>query len=290
MNTLSKTYNTPFIASLVLGSVLMAGCAEDSATKAANTAPAEVAKVESTQNDLVESIKGIDKFNAYTQQFTEETTITKPHATGHVGNNFFTHWKDGGAASLTMDLEGNFSVSWEGGGYNYVGGPGWHNGDKDRVIGFRFDNDDGANYLTLYGWGYDKEMPKSDPAHLVEYYILQRWTHDPSRDGELGVTFTSAGTEYTTYRTIREEKPSVNSISTFYQYWSLPSKQVDLGQEGKIIFADHVKAWEESGWVLPNMDNFDASDDPTYQVVAVEVFNPANSGTATGRVWDATEQ
>ncbi|HSX50155.1 MAG TPA: glycoside hydrolase family 11 protein, partial [Cellvibrio sp.] len=81
---------------------------------------------------------GIEKFNAYTQKFTGNTTITQNHATGHVGNFFFTHWKDGGAASLTMSTDGSFSVSWQGGGYNYVGGPGWHYGDKNRVIGYRF--------------------------------------------------------------------------------------------------------------------------------------------------------
>lgn len=35
------------------------------------------------------------------------------------------------------------------------------------------------------------------------------------------------------------------------------------------------------------MNNFDASDDPTYQVLAVEVFLVEKSGTASGRVWDA---
>jgi hypothetical protein len=36
------------------------------------------------------------------------------------------------------------------------------------------------------------------------------------------------------------------------------------------------------------MNNLDASDDPTYQVLAVEVFNPGSNGTAAGRVWNAT--
>jgi endo-1,4-beta-xylanase len=142
----------------------------------------------------------------------------------------------------------------------------------------------------LYGWGYDKNMPKDDPAHLVEYYILQRWTHDPSSNGELGKTFVSDGVEYTTFRTIRTQKPSINSTSTFYQYWSRPSSQRELGKDYKIVFADHVKAWEDTGWIIPNMNNFDASDDPSYQVMAVEVFNPANDGQASGRVWDANKQ
>lgn len=234
------------------------------------------------------STEGISKFKAYTQRFSDTALLTQNHATGHVGDIFFTHWKDGGETSLTLSPAGEFKVTWQGGGYNYVGGPGWHYGDKDRVIGYRFNEESGASYITLYGWGYDKDMPKDDPAHLVEYYILQRWTYDPSKDGIYGTTFISDGIEYTTYRSVREQKPSINNTSTFYQYWSKPSEPMPLGQDHKIIFADHVKAWEESGWIIPNMNNFDASDDPTYQVMAVEVFNPPKDGEASGRVWDAT--
>ena len=230
------------------------------------------------------------KYSAYTQRFDERTQMTSNHATGHVGEYFFTHWKDGGSTSLTMDPTGEFSVTWQGGGYNYVGGPGWHYGDEDRVIGFRLDEDSGASYVTLYGWGYDKDMPKSNPAHMVEYYILQRWTFDPSQSGTYGKTFVSDGVEYTTYRSTRNQQPSINGPSTFYQYWSKPSQQVPFGQDRKIIFADHVKAWADTGWLLPDMNNLDASDDPTYQVMAVEVFNPGSGGTAAGQVWDATPQ
>lgn len=233
-------------------------------------------------------VSGIEKYQAYTEKFSETALLTQNHATGHVGDLFFTHWKDGGSTSLTLNTDGAFSVSWEGGGYNYVGGPGWHFGDKDRVIGYRFNEDSGASYITLYGWGYDQNMPSSNPAHLVEYYILQRWTYDPSKDGTYGKTFVSNGIEYSTYRSIREQKPSINGTTTFYQYWSKPTKQRPLGEDNEIVFADHVKAWADTGWILPNMNNFNASDDPTYQVMAVEVFNPRANGTASGRVWDAT--
>lgn len=236
------------------------------------------------------AVPNIDKFEAYTQRFPDSLVMTDSHATGHVGDFFFTHWKDGGDTSLTLDKDGRFSVTWEGGRYNYVGGPGWHYGDKDRVIGYRFDEDSGASYITLYGWGYDKNMPASDPAHLVEYYILQRWTYDPSQNATYGKTFVSNGVEYSTYRSIREEKPSINSPATFYQYWSKPTEQRELGKDYEIIFADHVQAWADTGWIIPNMDNFDASDDPTYQVMAVEVFYPPTDGTASGQVWDATPQ
>ncbi|MGO2405074.1 MULTISPECIES: glycoside hydrolase family 11 protein [Vibrio] len=240
--------------------------------------------------EALTTTNSIEKYSAYTQRYSKPTLIEHQHATGHVGNYFFTHWKDAGATSLLLEPNGSFNVKWQGGGYNYVGGPGWHFGKEDRVIGYRFNEDSGASYITLYGWGYDKTMPKSDPAHLVEYYILQRWTYDPSQDGVYGKTFVSNGIEYSTYRSIREKKPSINGTSTFYQYWSKPTHQQSLGEDHKIIFADHVKAWAESGWNIPNMNNFDASDDPTYQVMAVEVFNPAQDGTASGRVWDATTE
>jgi endo-1,4-beta-xylanase len=236
----------------------------------------------------VTTATGITKFKAYTQKFPDKALLTQNHATGHVGDFFFTHWKDGGAASLDLKSDGAFSVSWQGGGYNYVGGPGWHYGDKNRVIGYRFNEDSGASYITLYGWGYDKTIPTSNPAHLVEYYILQRWSYDPSQNAVYGKTFVSNGIEYSTYRSIREQKPSINNITTFYQYWSKPTQQRPLGEDNAIVFADHVKAWADTGWVLPNTNNTDASDDPTYQVMAVEVFNPGKDGTASGRVWDAT--
>ena len=50
-------------------------------------------------------------------------------------------------------------------------------------------------------------MPVNNPAHLVEYYILQRWTYDPSKDGVYSKTFVSNGVEYSTYRSIREQSP-----------------------------------------------------------------------------------
>ncbi|HMU66953.1 MAG TPA: glycoside hydrolase family 11 protein, partial [Cellvibrionaceae bacterium] len=176
-------------------------------------APVAQSPAASQESGKTSTSVGIEKFQAYTQKFNQKTLITQNHATGHIGNLFFTHWKDSGAASLNMDTDGAFSVSWQGGGYNYVGGPGWHYGDKNRVIGYRFNEDSGASYITLYGWGYDKTMPTTNPAHLVEYYILQRWTYDPSKDGVYGKTFVSNGVEYSTYRSIREQKPSINGIT-----------------------------------------------------------------------------
>ena len=274
------------LSSCVLLSTLglaLAGCGASSAPDAPKAEAAATAEAATA----TEANSPITKFKAYTQRFSGENLLTQSHATGHVGEVFFTHWKDGGEASFKLDEQGNFKIDWIGGDYNYVGGPGWASCDRNRVIGYRLDEDAGASYVTLYGWGYDKTMDPADPAHLVEYYVIQRGVRTPAQGGEKGVSFVSNGTEYTTYRTVRREKPSINNIATFYQYWSVPKEQMALGVDHTIRFADHVKAWEDSGWTLPNMDNFDASDDPTYQVFAVEVFLVEKSGSATGRVWDA---
>src|SRR5690606_7276534 len=109
---------------ILLAMFALAGCTADQ--KAAATIEADAKASVATQIGA----SAIEKYEAYTQKFSEATVITQNHATGHIGDFFFTHWKDGGAASLSMDTDGAFSVSWQGGGYNYVGGPGWHFGDK----------------------------------------------------------------------------------------------------------------------------------------------------------------
>ncbi|MCR6653898.1 MAG: glycoside hydrolase family 11 protein [Cellvibrionaceae bacterium] len=276
--------NTTLACALLLG---ITGCQRESAPPASTAPDAVQAQPSASSTDS--SKPAITKFKAYTQRFSGETLLTQSHATGHVDDMFFTHWKDGGEASFKLDEQGNFTIHWIGGNYNYVGGPGWESGDKNRVIGYNLTEDSGASYVTLYGWGYNKDMDPTDPAHLVEYYVIQRGVRTPAQGGEKGITFVSNGTEYTTYRSVRREKPSINNITTFYQYWSVPKEQMPLGVDHKIIFADHVNAWEQSGWKLPDMDNFDASDDPTYQVFAVEVFLVEKSGTASGRVWDASK-
>jgi hypothetical protein len=232
---------------------------------------------------------GLSAFGCLTEQeapdirtTSQALTITSNHQIGFVGDWFYTHWKDAGTTSQTVNSDGTFSVTWQGGNYNFVGGPGWNNGNVNRKIGYNVSADGGASYITLYGWSRNP---------LVEYYILQRWTYDPSAGATQGTTFTSNGTTWTTYRSQRVNQPSIDGTKTFYQYWSKPSQQKALGQNHEIIFADHVAAWAASGWNLGNLNDLGptpGTSDPTYQVMAVEVFNPASSGTGAGKVWDAT--
>ncbi|HEY7772048.1 MAG TPA: glycoside hydrolase family 11 protein [Marinagarivorans sp.] len=239
---------------------------------------------------VYEPAKDFSKFSAYQGRYEEATTINARHATGHVGDFFFTHWQDRGTTTMDLETNGEFQVNWTSDTGNYVGGPGWHYGDENRVIGTRIDSDSGASFFTIYGWGYNKDQNRSDPYHLVEYYILLRGTYNVlgNPGATRGITFTSNGVEYQTVRSDRNGQASINSTSTFKQYWSIPSQQAGIGETREIIFADHVNAWAENGWPMPDMNNIDASDDPTYQVLAAEVFGINSNGSASGRVWDAT--
>lgn len=90
-----------FKTTLLLATISIAGCtteqkvAENTAVEAKASAASQI------------QANSIGKYKAYTQKFTGNTTITQNHATGHVGNLFFTHRKDSGAASLTMSTDGS---------------------------------------------------------------------------------------------------------------------------------------------------------------------------------------
>ena len=92
----------PLASALILG---LAGCT----TLSASDAPRPHAAA------AVPAKPPITKFKAYTQRFAGETLLIQSHATGHVGDLFFTHWKDGGEASFKLDEQGNFKIDWIGG-------------------------------------------------------------------------------------------------------------------------------------------------------------------------------
>jgi endo-1,4-beta-xylanase len=191
--------------------------------------------------------------------------------TGSHNGFFFTFWKSGGDACMSMGEAGRYSSRYTlASRENLVLGKGWRIGSADRKIGYRAAKfDAGSNsYLTLYGWS-------TDP--LVEYYVVDSWGSAFTPPGEgapvLG-TVTSDGGTYNIYRTQRVQQPSIRGTRTFYQYWSVRSSRRPIGQDSSITFANHVAAWRALGMELGKMN---------YQVMATEGFG-SRGGSAVA-VW-----
>ena len=191
--------------------------------------------------------------------------------TGTHGGYFFTFWKDGGDACITLGEGGAYRTAYRlSPRYNLVTGKGWAKGSASRVVGYNAGQFDPGNnsYLTLYGWS-------TDP--LVEYYVVDSWGtgfRPPGRDGERLGTVESDGGTYEIFRSQRVEKPSIRGAQTFYQYWSVRTERRPLARNSTITFANHVAAWRQHGLELGTMD---------YQVMATEGFG--SDGASNLTVW-----
>jgi endo-1,4-beta-xylanase len=191
--------------------------------------------------------------------------------TGSHNGFFYTFWKSGGDACMSMGEAGHYSSRYNlTGGENLVLGKGWRTGSVGRKIGYRAAKfDAGSNsYLTLYGWS-------TDP--LIEYYVVDSWGSAFTPPGEgapiLGTVISDGGT-YNIYRTQRVQKPSIRGTRTFYQYWSVRTSRRPTGQDSSITFASHVAAWRAHGMTLGKMN---------YQVMATEGFGSRGGSAVT--VW-----
>jgi endo-1,4-beta-xylanase len=199
----------------------------------------------------------------------EELTITT-NQTGTDGTKWYTFWKDGGSVSMGLNGGGNYNVSWASGSYNFVGGKGWSTGSSTRVIGYNagvWSTGSSNAYLCAYGW-------TTNP--LVEYYIVDSWGSWRPPGGTSAGTVTTDGGTYDLYRMQRVQKPSIQGIQTFYQYWSVRQSKRSTGVNSNITFANHKNAWASKGWNLGTHN---------YQVMATEVFNPSSSGSSNISVW-----
>ncbi len=193
------------------------------------------------------------------------------NGTGTHGGFFYTFWKDGGTACMTLGNGGNYSTTWNlSGGRNLVAGKGWQTGSTSRRVGYNAGvwNPGTNSYLTLYGWS-------TNP--LVEYYVVDHWGSQFTPPGggaqSLGTVTTDGGT-YNIYRTQRVNAPSIIGTATFYQYWSVRTSRRGQGTNNTITFANHVNAWRSRGMNLGTMN---------YQVMATEGFGSTGSSNLT--VW-----
>lgn len=192
--------------------------------------------------------------------------------TGTHNGFFFTFWKDGGDACMTLGAAGRYDTRYDlEGRNNLVVGKGWRTGSPSRKIGYNAERfDAGTNsYLTLYGWSVDP---------LVEYYVVESWGTSfkpPGHDSPVLATIVSDGGTYEIYRTERVSQPSIRGRQTFYQYWSVRTDKRSLESPATITFGNHVDAWRKLGLTLGNMD---------YQVMATEGFG--SKGGSAVNVWE----
>lgn len=193
-------------------------------------------------------------------------TITT-NQTGTNNGYFYTYWKDTGSATMTLGSGGNYSVSWNLGSGNFVGGKGWSTGSSSRRIGYNCGawQPNGNAYLTLYGWTRNP---------LVEYYVVDSWGSWRPPGGSSSGTINTDGGSYNLYRTQRVNQPSIDGTRTFYQYWSVRTAKRATGSNQTITFQNHVNGWSSRGW------NLGAH---SYQVMATEGFQ--SSGYSNLTVW-----
>src|SRR5215471_18552081 len=80
-------------------------------------------------------------------------TITS-NQTGTNNGYFYSYWKDTGSVAMTLGTNGNYSVNWDLGSGNFVGGVGWKPGSSSREVAYNASvwSPTGNAYLTLYGW------------------------------------------------------------------------------------------------------------------------------------------
>ncbi len=193
-------------------------------------------------------------------------TITY-NQTGTHNGYYYSYWKDTGSATMTLGSGGNYSVSWNLGSGNFVGGKGWSTGSSSRTINYNCGawQPSGNAYLTVYGW---------TTSPLIEYYIVDSWGSWRPPGGSSQGTVSSNGGTYNLYRTQRVNQPSIQGTATFYQYWSVRTAKRGTGSNVQISFGNHANAWRSKGW---NLGNFN------YQVMATEGFQ--SSGYSNLTVW-----
>jgi endo-1,4-beta-xylanase len=193
-------------------------------------------------------------------------TITT-NQTGTNNGFFYSYWKDTGSATMNLGAGGNYSVNWNLGNGNFVGGKGWSTGSSSRRVGYNAGiwSPNGNAYLALYGWTRNP---------LIEYYVVDSWgSFRPPGGTALGTVNTDGGT-YQIYRAQRVNAPSIDGNQTFFQYWSVRTSKRPTGSNQTITFANHVNAWRNLGLNLGS--HF-------YQIMATEGFHSSGSSNLT--VW-----
>jgi endo-1,4-beta-xylanase len=185
-----------------------------------------------------------------------------PSSTGTHNGCYYSWWTDGGSqVTYTNGAAGSYSVTWGGGGGNFVGGKGWNPGSTRTITYSGTYNPNGNSYLAIYGWTRNP---------LVEYYVVENFgTYDPSSQAQNSGTITADGSSYKIATSTRTNQPSIDGTSTFQQYWSVRQQK---RSSGSVDMAAHFSAWESKGMRLGTHN---------YQIVATEGYFSSGNAQIT---------
>ena len=191
-------------------------------------------------------------------------TITS-NQTGTNNGYYYSYWRSGGSATMTMGSGGNYALSWSGG--NVVAGKGWNPGGS-RTVGYNcgvWSPSGGWARFSVYGW---------TTSPLIEYYIIEKWGGSGNSSGGSTVgTVSSDGGTYNVSKHQQVNQPSIQGTQTFWQYYSVRQSQAPSGNR-TVTTGNHFNKWKS---VLGSMGTYN------YMILATEGYNSSGSSNAT--VW-----
>lgn len=198
--------------------------------------------------------------------------VLTSNLTGTNNGFYFSFWKDSGSASMTLYGGGRYGSQWTNNTNNWVGGKGWKPGNSSRTVsytGYYGGSDSQNTYIALYGW---------TRSPLIEYYVIESYgSYNPSNcsGGTDFGSFVSDGATYNVRRCLRQNQPSIDGNTTFYQYFSVRNPKKGFGNiSGTVTFANHANFWRSKGLNLGTHD---------YQILATEGYQSnGNSDLSIG--------
>ena len=194
-------------------------------------------------------------------QQSHAQTITS-NSTGTNNGFFYSYFRSGGSASMTLGSGGNYAVSWSGVG-DLVCGKGWNPGSA-RTLNYNCGayTNSGGGSQGAYGW-------TTNP--LVEYYVQDNGN---STAGSRIGTVSSDGGTYTVWHHQQVNQPSIVGTATFWQNIDARNGSRGTGHNVSITLPNHFNFWNSHGM---NLGNFN------YQILYVESFG--GSGYCNQTVW-----
>jgi Glycosyl hydrolases family 11 len=191
-------------------------------------------------------------------------TITS-NKTGTNNGYYYSYWRSGGSATMTLGSGGNYSLTWNSG--NTVAGKGWNPGGS-RTVGYNCGvfSASGWTRFAVYGW---------TTSPLIEYYIVEKWAGSGNSSGGSTVgTVSSDGGTYNVSKHQQVNQPSIQGTQTFWQYFSVRQSQNSTGANHSVTTGNHFTKWKSA---LGSMGTHN------YMILATEGYNSSGSTNAT--VW-----